>query len=157
MLVILHRAQDATFSNSRRGWIVLLLNNNLRNMKNKFNQSFKFKTCSIPYKIATKKHTRKVNFLSSKCPKVTAIGPMIFLLFNLYRRKKSRKQKNHFNFLVILSFKKKKKVACIIQEAEISENKRFKFNEIGLGRFLSLSLSEGALGVLQYYKNENFA
>lgn len=38
---------------------------------------------------------------------------------------------------------------------EISENKRFKFNEIGLGRFPSLSLSEIELGVLKYYKNEN--
>lgn len=83
---------------------------------------------------------------------------MIFLLFNLYRRKKN--QENKKITLIFWSYchlKKKKKVACIIQEAEISENKRFKFNEIGLGRFLSLSLSEGALGVLQYYKNENLA
>lgn len=48
--------------------------------------------------------------------------------------------------------KKKKRVACTIREVKISGSKRFKFNEIGLGRFPSLSLSEGALGLLQYLR-----
>lgn len=79
--------------------MVLPLNNNLRNMKNKFNQPFKFKTYTTPYKISTKKQTRKVNSLSSKHLKVTGIGPMILLLlFLFFTGEKKKKTKDQLTF-----------------------------------------------------------
>lgn len=108
-LVILHRTQDATFSNSRRGWIVLLLNNNLRNSRktnltNHLNLKY-----AVPCIKDLLRSTRKVNSLSSKHLKSKRIGPMIFLVFDLYRRKRLRKQRTSWLFLVILSLRKKKK------------------------------------------------